>query len=166
MFYYLQQAIEIGGFSVVLLIIFTVILWFSFLERSFYLFVYADKDLKDSLSLYSNSKMFKRSALKFIENEIISSYKLALTKNLTVIRSITLVSPLCGLLGTVSGMVVIFSDFSEAQSGSISIFAGGIARATFSTVVGIFIALLALLFETLLRRICQKKINFLVDNLL
>jgi len=66
--------------------------------------------------------------------------------------TIATASPLLGLLGTVLGMIRIFSVVSAAGVGDPGLLAGGIAEALIATVTGLFIAIPALLLYRYFRR--------------
>ena len=70
-----------------------------------------------------------------------------------LVRSLVVVAPLTGLLGTVSGMIETFDALAEmalfTQSGGI---AGGISEALFSTQMGLVVAIPGLLLGRLLER--------------
>ena len=78
--------------------------------------------------------------------DIMKSYK-------GIISAIVICSPLCGLLGTVSGMIETFESLSEmalfTQTGGI---AGGISEALFTTQMGLAVAIPGLLMGRMLDR--------------
>ncbi len=69
-----------------------------------------------------------------------------LERYLTILGSIAAVAPLLGLLGTVFGMIQVFSEIMLAGSnGNTSALAGGIAEALITTAAGLIVAIPALL---------------------
>lgn len=58
-----------------------------------------------------------------------------------VLSSATAVSPLLGLLGTVTGIIKAFSDLAAAGTGGPSIIAAGVSEALVTTAFGLFIAI-------------------------
>lgn len=64
-----------------------------------------------------------------------------LRKRLGLFGTLSFVSPLLGLLGTVLGIMQAFHDMSVAGSGGPSIVAAGISQALVTTVVGIVVAI-------------------------
>ena len=69
-----------------------------------------------------------------------------LEQYLSLLGTIATVSPILGLLGTVMGMINIFSNLLESNLGSVSPFAGGIAAALVTTAAGLFVAIPTLIF--------------------
>lgn len=61
-------------------------------------------------------------------------------KYLEAVATVAAISPLLGLLGTVSGMIKAFSVISLAGVGNPSILAGGIAEALIATAAGLSVA--------------------------
>lgn len=64
---------------------------------------------------------------------------------LTWLKLISAVSPLLGLLGTVVGMVAVFRTISENLSPDPTMLAGGIWTALITTVMGLVVAIPALM---------------------
>ena len=71
-----------------------------------------------------------------------------LERNLEFLNIVATVSPLLGLLGTVLGMVRIFSALSQSGLGNPAILSGGISEALLTTISGLAIAVPALIFYT------------------
>ena len=65
---------------------------------------------------------------------------------LTILHTIAVVSPLLGLLGTVTGMIKVFDTIVEYGTGNASVLAGGISEALLTTAAGLSIAIPTLVF--------------------
>jgi biopolymer transport protein ExbB len=70
-----------------------------------------------------------------------------LERHLNMLGSIALVTPLLGLLGTVFGIMRVFSGVSAGGMGDPTALAGGIAEALITTAAGLSIAIPSLLFH-------------------
>ncbi|RUO58834.1 MotA/TolQ/ExbB proton channel family protein [Pseudidiomarina marina] len=71
-------------------------------------------------------------------------------RNLTFIKIISVVAPLMGLLGTVTGMINTFQAITLFGTGDPKLMAGGISQALVTTVLGLVVAIpMTLLFATL-----------------
>lgn len=81
-----------------------------------------------------------------------------LERYLTILQTITVISPLLGLLGTVTGMIKVFQTIVTEGTGNASILAGGISEALLTTATGLSIAIPALIFYNFL----NKKVDNLV----
>jgi len=84
-------------------------------------------------------------------DDLFASYIVELKRYKTTIRTIVIVAPLIGLLGTVSGMIETFDSLASAelfsQSGGI---AGGISQALFTTQLGLVVAVPGLIMGRIL----------------
>ncbi len=67
------------------------------------------------------------------------------TRDLTYIRVISVISPLLGLLGTVMGMVTVFDGIAGSTAPDPTILAAGISSALATTIMGLTVAVPALL---------------------
>jgi biopolymer transport protein ExbB len=68
-----------------------------------------------------------------------------LERYLVVLETVAAASPLLGLLGTVLGMINVFSVISIAGVGQAGLLSGGIAQALITTAFGLFIGIPALI---------------------
>lgn len=74
-----------------------------------------------------------------------------LERYLNSLGTIAAASPLLGLLGTVFGMIKVFSAITTHGVGNPSILAGGIAEALITTAAGLSVAIPALIFHRYFR---------------
>ena len=79
-------------------------------------------------------------------------------KGLVVLETVAGISPLMGLLGTVLGMIEVFQVISEQGLGQTQNLSSGISQALITTVVGLTIAIPAL--------IAYNYLNHKVENLI
>ena len=73
-----------------------------------------------------------------------------LTTRLTLIKIISVVAPLIGLLGTVTGMINTFQAITLFGTGDPKLMAGGISQALVTTVLGLVVAIPMVFISTLL----------------
>ncbi|MCC6301185.1 MAG: MotA/TolQ/ExbB proton channel family protein [Gammaproteobacteria bacterium] len=69
-----------------------------------------------------------------------------LERYLNTLGTIAAISPLLGLLGTVLGMIKIFTAINVAGLGNQTVMAGGIAEALITTVAGLSVAIPSIMF--------------------
>ena len=84
-----------------------------------------------------------------LEEGLASEY-LSISKQISYVKFIAVVSPLLGLLGTVSGMILTFQSISLSGTNDPNLMAGGISQALVTTVLGLCVAIPSLLFFTIL----------------
>lgn len=75
-----------------------------------------------------------------------------LERYLTPLGTIAAITPLLGLLGTVLGMIEIFSAFMGSGMANAPQLAGGIAKALITTAAGLMVAIPTLFFHRFLQR--------------
>lgn len=75
-----------------------------------------------------------------------------LERYLNALGTIAAIAPLLGLLGTVLGMIQIFSGFMGGGMTNTPMLAGGISKALITTAAGLFVAIPALFFHRYLNR--------------
>lgn len=75
----------------------------------------------------------------------------ALESMLTLIKMIATIAPLGGLLGTVTGMIVVFQQITVYGAGDPTIMAGGISSALMTTVLGIVVAIPTIFMHTVVK---------------
>jgi biopolymer transport protein ExbB len=71
----------------------------------------------------------------------------SMDKYMTTLGTVAAIAPLLGLLGTVVGMIEVFSVITAQGVGSPTELAGGISKALITTAAGIIIAVPALIFH-------------------
>lgn len=77
---------------------------------------------------------------------------------LNALGTIAAVTPLMGLLGTVLGMIAVFTEIMSQGTGNAGSLAGGISQALITTAAGLFVAIPALIAH----RIFQRRIDDMV----
>lgn len=92
---------------------------------------------------------YRSNSREFVEikaEEKASEIKLILERNLSMLSTIASISPLLGLLGTVVGMITVFSNIDINGSSNTDLLAAGISEALITTAFGLIIAVPAIIF--------------------
>jgi biopolymer transport protein ExbB len=84
-----------------------------------------------------------------------------LSRKLTLIKIISVVAPLIGLLGTVTGMINTFQAITLFGTGDPKLMAGGISQALVTTVLGLVVAIPMVFIFALLNSRSRNIINVL-----
>ena len=87
-----------------------------------------------------------------------------LTKGLLFIKVISVVAPLMGLLGTVTGMIKTFQVITLYGAGDPKMMAGGISQALMTTVLGLVVAIPMVLIHTLVSGQSKRIVNILYSQ--
>jgi biopolymer transport protein ExbB len=75
-----------------------------------------------------------------------------LERYLSMLGTISVITPLLGLLGTVVGMIKVFSVITDVGVGNPGELAGGISQALITTAAGISVAIPSVIFHRFFRR--------------
>ena len=87
-----------------------------------------------------------------------------LERNLTALGTVASISPLLGLLGTVVGMIQVFTELVLSGGGDPTLLAGGISQALITTAFGIVVAIVALICHRYFLRRVDKLVVVLEKN--
>ena len=82
--------------------------------------------------------------------EAIIKERPAIHRGLPMIKIISMIAPLRGLLGTVTGMIIVFQAITIYGAGEPKAMAGGISSALVTTVLGLIVAIPMLLAHSML----------------
>lgn len=88
----------------------------------------------------------------------------ALERFLTLIKIISTIAPLMGLLGTVTGMINVFQQITVYGAGDPTIMAGGISMALMTTVLGIVAAIPAILMHSWVKSKSDRIIHIMEEQ--
>ncbi len=95
-----------------------------------------------------------RDIMKQAMEEASSQVSHELERYLTALGIIASITPLLGLLGTVVGMIKVFTTLMSEGAGNANLLAGGISQALITTAAGLSVAIPALAFHRFfLRRV-------------
>lgn len=109
----------------------------------------ADNPLGRVLLTYEANRHLNLDALELKLGEAILRERTPLEKYLTLIKIISVIAPLLGLLGTVTGMINTFQTITLFGTGDPKLMAGGISEALVTTVLGLVVAIPVVFFHTL-----------------
>ena len=87
-----------------------------------------------------------------------------INSGLSLLKIIAMVAPLLGLLGTVTGMIIVFQAITIYGAGDPKAMAGGISSALVTTVLGLVVAIPTLLLHTLLSGKAKKLLHILEEQ--
>ena len=174
--------ISIGAFAVVL----ERIVFFARNEKNVgdtfkdeILSLVANKKIDEAIALCDTKKSCVASAVKkflqkapkgidvqdyeFILKEITIKETSPYESKLNLLASVISISPMLGLLGTVTGMIRAFANISKYGTGDTAIVADGIAEALLTTAAGLMIAIPVIVVYNYLNRRLEKMENEIDD---
>jgi biopolymer transport protein ExbB len=101
------------------------------------------------LRVYQNNRNADTETLELKLGEAILKETPALQRGILFIKVISVVAPLLGLLGTVTGMINTFQAITLFGTGDPKTMAGGISQALVTTVLGLTVAIPTVLLHTI-----------------
>ncbi len=110
--------------------------------------------LAAGLSNASHGREVMKDSIEEAANQVIHD----LDRYITILGTIAAIAPLIGLLGTVVGMIRVFTAIMIEGTGNAGVLAGGISEALITTAAGLSVAIPALV----LHRHFQRRIDTLV----
>ena len=109
----------------------------------------ADNPLGRVLKVYNASKSLDIESLEMRLAEAILDEMPRINRFIVIIKIISVVAPLMGLLGTVTGMINTFQAITLFGTGDPKTMAGGISQALVTTVLGLVVAIPAVVLHTI-----------------
>ena len=162
----LNQFAEQGGVIIWVLFIVCVLLWGLIVERFWFVHVSFVQRKKRILAQWNaRADCYSWRAHK-VREELLSQAKLELVSMLSTIRTLIMLCPLLGLLGTVTGMLSVFDVIAIAGTSDAQAMAQGVYRATLPTMAGLLGAISGLYFSTQLSSSAERKADQLSDSLI
>jgi len=120
-----------------------------------------DNPLGRVLAAYESNRNADTETVELKLSEAALKEMPALTKGLLFIKVISVVAPLMGLLGTVTGMIKTFQVITLYGAGDPKMMAGGISQALMTTVLGLVVAIPMVLIHTLVSGQSRKIVNII-----
>lgn len=110
-----------------------------------------DNPLGRVLDVFHNNRHCDTETLELKLSESILKESLKVLKRVSFIKIIAVVSPLLGLLGTVTGLILTFQAITLFGAGDPKLMSGGISQALVTTVLGLCVAIPSLLLHALVQ---------------
>lgn len=175
-YYVLQAYLVAGGVVMLPLLVISIIMWILIINRMFFFRrlnrknmsreragryiqegqIPHPRDYKGAIAMLVTEFQARRTGSVTIDRHILDETVMSvvskLDDNLTIIGVLAKVSPLLGLLGTVTGMITTFDIISVFGAGNARAMAGGISEALITTQTGLIIAIPGLYAHNFLTR--------------
>ena len=96
--------------------------------------------------------------------ESIMAERPAIERGISFVKIVSVVAPLAGLLGTVTGMIITFQQITLFGTGDPKIMAGGISQALVTTVLGLVVAIPTTLAHSFLQSSARSVVDVLEEQ--
>jgi biopolymer transport protein ExbB len=116
------------------------------------------------LKISEDNKGLDGETLELKLEEAILKERPAIESGLNLLKIISMVAPLLGLLGTVTGMIITFQAITIFGAGDPKSMAGGISGALVTTVLGLIVAIPTVLMHTLVYGRAKRVLHVLEEQ--
>ena len=126
--------------------------------------VNGDNPVGQIMQVYENNKHLDLESLELKLDEIVIAYLPKVEKGIGTIKLLAVLSPLMGLLGTVTGMILTFQSITLFGTGDPKFMADGISQALMTTVLGLICAIPLLLLHNVISNMSQGIVQILEER--
>ncbi|WP_026375849.1 MotA/TolQ/ExbB proton channel family protein [Aestuariibacter salexigens] len=150
LFPWFGDMLELGGDILMLIIIIAAFMWALILERLVFFGAILPRKRRFAYDLWARRSEHSSWYAGQFRQLLLSRLSRDMQRNLSLIRTMVKVCPLLGLLGTVMGMLEIFDALAITGNNSARTTAGGVSKATVSTMAGMVVAISGLMVSNYL----------------
>jgi biopolymer transport protein ExbB len=147
LFPWFGDMLQLGGDILLLIIVMAALMWGLILERLIFLILVFPHQQKVLVSLWRKRDSMSDWHTAQLRQLLVSRVNREMSRNLQLISTIVKICPLLGLLGTVMGMLEIFDALALTGNNSARTTAGGVSKATVSTMAGMVVAISGLMIS-------------------
>jgi biopolymer transport protein ExbB len=123
-----------------------------------------DNPLGRVLKVAADNPGLDPESLELKLHEAVLKERPEIESGLNLLKIISMVAPLLGLLGTVTGMIITFQMITLFGAGDPKAMAGGISQALITTVLGLVVAIPTVLMHTLVNGKAQRILHVLEER--
>lgn len=161
----LQAFLASGGEVLVAIMVLTFIMWGLILERIIYWSTAHGSVERRARRAWEARKDHSSWFALAYRDRLLSEAQQEASRFNAVIKTLVAVTPLLGLLGTVTGMVFVFDVMAVTGSSNARLMAAGISRATIPTMAGLFTSVSGVMFTYWFDRFVVRAQSKLSDEL-
>jgi len=132
--------LNVGGPVVVALLVSTFLMWLLISERIIFFLFTARRLLRTQSSRWNDRQDHGSWEAHAYRERLISEVRVENERFLGPIKALIVITPLLGLLGTVTGMIEVFQVIVDTGSSNARLMASGISRATIPTMTGLAVS--------------------------
>jgi biopolymer transport protein ExbB len=136
--------IEAGGTVVIYIFLCGLVLWTLTIERYWYFSRVLPGQAEGYLATWRARTDHQSWCARAIRQMMISKLNAGMSSNLTLMKVLVPLSPLLGLIGTVSGMLKVFESMALLGSADARTMANGVSEAMICTLTGLAVSITGL----------------------
>jgi len=160
-----SEFMDLGGSVLIFIVVLLLIMWTLIFERLLYINGPYAQVVNQALEQWEARKERNSWYAHAIREQLISVVSEQLDRNMSLIKTCIALSPLLGLLGTVTGMIEVFEVMALSGSGNARSMAAGVSKATVPTMAGMVAALSGVAMHTMLSNKVAIKKEQLSDHM-
>lgn len=162
----LEKFFTAGGPVLLLIAGVTFFMWILMLERLW--FLHSGYKKHSSALEQQWQEREERSSWNAIvtRQQWISESRVLINHNLPLIKTLIALCPLFGLLGTVTGMIDVFSVLAVTGGGDAKLMAAGVSKATIPTMAGMVAALSGVFVNIYVTRTARAESQLIEEHLI
>jgi biopolymer transport protein ExbB len=141
---HVADLIELGGFFVFMIFATGVVLWTLTIERYWYFSRILPRQAEELLTIWRSRTDHQSWCARAIRQTMISKLNLGMSANLILMKTLVPLSPLLGLIGTVSGMLEVFESMAQRGTADARTMATGVSHAMVCTLTGLAVSITGL----------------------
>lgn len=157
--------LDAGGPVVVALLASTFLMWLLISERLIYFVLSVRRLLKTQEQRWDSLQDHGSWQAHAFRERLISEVRVENERFMGPIKALIVITPLLGLLGTVTGMIEVFQVIVDTGSSNARLMASGISKATIPTMTGLAVSLTGVFSINYLERRNTRTVSDLSENL-
>lgn len=161
----LLQFMDAGGPVLWIIAAATFLMWLLIIERIWYFHTGLKQETRVALATWEARDEHSSWHATSIRRLLISRIVVDIRQNMSMVKTLVALCPMLGLLGTVTGMIDVFDVLAVSGGGDARAMAGGVSRATISTMAGMVAALSGVFANTYVERVALRESRLLRDHM-
>lgn len=145
-----------GNFALWVILLIALVIFTLFFERLFFCLWRFPKVLAGWQQNWQHHQHASNWHIARIREGLIAQGTLTLNRSRWLLKTSIMACPLLGLMGTVSGMILVFDGLAFSGTGNPRLMASGIFQATIPTMAGMLVAIIGLVMQSILEKISQQ----------
>jgi biopolymer transport protein ExbB len=142
-----------------------VLMWAIILERYLFFFSVLPKQTRKAVDEWKARTDHTSWCARQIRQKLISKVNAAMTGSFPIMQTLVPLSPLLGLVGTVSGMLEVFDSMAIRGSADARTMASGVSTAMICTMTGLAVSISGLYPVHYFRMRARRETELLADKL-
>jgi biopolymer transport protein ExbB len=139
-----RDLVDQGGPFVIAIFLCGFVMWTLVIERYWYFSRVLPSQARETIAAWKARDEHRSWCARQIRRAMISRLNTAMSANLVLLRVLVPLSPLLGLVGTVTGMLEVFDSMALKGSADARAMASGVSQAMICTLTGLAVSITGL----------------------